>query len=604
MRAHRRSLVGFDIAALLAILATALLVYGQVVDHEFVAWDDSSYVSENQRVLQGLHWSNVVWAFSTFQLANWHPITLLSHMLDVSLWGANPGFHAAVNLGLHISNTLLIYSFFRRTSHKGAALFGAFTALFVSLLFAVHPLHVESVAWISERKDVLCAFFWLLAMHAYVGYAGRPSWPRYLEVTLWIALSMMSKPMAVTLPLALAILDWWPLQRTQGISQMIARRLLYEKLPWIAMALVVGVLTMNAQVNAMPALDLLDRVQVAIVAYSWYLEKTFWPSGLHFYYITESAWSAYRYLISLIVLLLISVYAFIWRKKLPAFTAGWLWFLLTLLPVVGFVKVGTQAWADRYTYLPHIGLFWMFASLVSISSVTFTRKVIAVCSFSFALLGMMWVAYGQVGSWRDTTTLYRQALLHNPSHYVALMGLANQALRQHEYAQARRYADQALSLSSGPALVRSMEALLGDVEFNSRNVSAAIKHYQRGAAIDPLDKTIRVKLGFAYIDAGHFTAAEASFREALQIDHDSVDALSGLGVALGLQERWSESVILLERGLSIAPENRGLLLNLAATALRSGDAAKAEKVYEALLSTNPTDPVVLDAISRLSKQKE
>lgn len=591
-----------DIAALLLIVGAVAGIYGQVLGHQFVAWDDTSYISENHRVLQGLTWHNVIWAFGSFQLSNWHPLTLLSHMIDVSLWGVRPGLHAFVNVAIHAINAFLLYLLSCRVSAelRHEPLPAWIAGVVLALFFAVHPLHVESVAWISQRKDLLCAFFWLLTLHAYLGYVRYPSSIRYFAVTLWIALALLAKPMAVTLPLVLLIFDWWPLRRTAVEWSPATRRLLYEKLPWLGLSLAVGSLTLMAQSQAMPSFSIAERAQVALVAYGWYIEKTFLPLGLHFYYLTEGAWDTGRLIVSLLVIALVTTVSYRWRKRRPEWLAGWLWFLLTLLPVVGFIKVGTQAWADRYAYVPHIGLFCLLIGLASTYLTTPTRRRLGGVLVA-AMVGWLYsISAMQVAVWKDTTTLYRHALAQNPAHYVALMGLANQALREKKYAVAEEFAKSALGLSGGPGLVRSMNGVLGEIALASGDISAAITHFESGRYADDIDDGIRTKLGFAYLTAGRFSDAESSFRDALKRNAESVEAMNGLGVVIGMQGRMTEAYNVFAAAVVLAPWHRGLRHNLAATVLQTGDVNLAKSIYRDLLAIYPDDGIAKKALADLS----
>ena len=574
--------------------------YGQVGGHEFVAWDDTSYVSENRRVLQGLHWNNVVWAFSTFQLSNWHPLTLLSHMADVSIWGLNPGRHAQTNVVLHGANSVLLYAFLRRVGFSLAAAGSArILAFSVAVLFAVHPLHVESVAWISERKDVLCAFFWLLALHAYIAYARRPTALAYAWVTLGVVLALLAKPMAVTLPAVFLILDALLLQRASHWRDPFVWRLLYEKLPWFFLAALVGVLTILAQTQAMPPFPPLERLQVALSAYGWYLEKTLWPSGLHFYYLTEAAWSPVRLVASICVLVAITGVVIRERTRHPDWLAGWLWFVVTLLPVVGFVKVGTQAWADRYAYLPHVGLFWMLASMGGCLLTGAWRRAVGGALLVACVIALTFLCLQQVAVWRDTATLYRHAVKQNDGHYVALMGLANHAFREKDFVAAKDYANRAMALSQGPGLIRAMRTLLGDVERAEGDSLSAINHYSIGRDADPLDDGVRVKLGFLLLSGGRLKEAEQAFREAIERSGEPADALNGLGVALSLQGDFTGAYTALRQGIALAPSHRGLRHNLATTALRAGDSALAQQSYRELLERFPDDVIARQALTKL-----
>jgi protein O-mannosyl-transferase len=590
------SSTAFDVVATALILLIVACLYFQVLGHQFVAWDDTSYVSENQRVMLGLDWSNVKWSFGTFQLSNWHPVTLLSHMLDVEIWGLRPGMHAATNVAIHMLNSVLVYFFFcRAVVYMQGGTLSKVPALLFALLFAVHPLHVESVAWISQRKDMLCALFWLLAMHAYLSYARRRSVLGYLLVTVSIALSLLSKPMAVTLPLILWTIDWWQLQRQGGSTWRSLAKLGLEKIPWLLLSAGVAYLTIVAQASAMPAFNSFERIQLAISAYGWYLGKTFLPTDLHFYYLAENAWDVSHFAFALPLLVLVSWLAYHCRTKRPEFLAGWLWYLITLFPVVGFIKVGTQSWADRYVFLIGVSV------AVSVAANPQIRKR-AIVSMIIFLLGLSWVAWRQISVWANTSTLYQNALLKEPRHYVAMMGLANHSIRIGDYAAARRLAVAALELSKGPSLVRSMQGVLGEVALSSGNLSEAIRHFESGRDAEKSSSEIRLKLGLAYMQAGKLSLAEAEYREVLRQDGSSVDGLNGLGVSLGLQERFDEAMQAMERAVKYAPKRRDIRRNFATLALQSGNLSKARDAYSELILLDPEDHKARAALAGLTNK--
>lgn len=585
--------------AVAAVIALGLALYAQVVTHGFVAWDDTSYVSENPVVAGGLGWSGVVWAFSDFQLSNWHPLTLLSHMLDVSLWGLCAGCHAATNAAIHVANSLLVFGLALRVGRLpgGRIAYVPQFALAVALLFVAHPLHVESVAWISERKDVLCAFFWLLAMHAYLGYAQTRAWSAYVTTSVFLICALMAKPMAVSLPLVLLIFDFWPLAR---LGRTPLPRLVVEKLPWFGMAALVAVLTMQAQTSAMPPLDLMDRIQIAVSAYGWYIEKTLWPAGLHFYYLTEGAWDFARTAVSAIAILAVSAVAWRLRERQPALLAGWAWFLLTLLPVVGFVKAGTQAWADRYAYMPHFGLFVAMVAVATNWAASRGRRQWLWGLFGVYLAGLAIVGERQVGVWRDTERLYQHALSEDRNHYVALMGLANLRLREGRVEEARQFAERALALSGGPGLVRAMNGVLGEVALRRGDLVSAISYLEKARDVESVDAGVVARLGTAYLRAGEWGRAEAAFREGIRRDPESVDARNGLAVVFGQQGRYADAEAQLRLALRKDPANRSLRHNLALVMIKAGDVDRAGALYRDLLRDYPDDVAARQGLARLN----
>jgi hypothetical protein len=345
----------------LALVAITLAVYLPVRQFGFVNFDDPDYVSANAHIAHGLTRAAVLWAFTTGYAANWHPLTWLSHMIDVQVFGVNAGPQHLVNLLLHVLNTLLLFGLLHRmTGARGRS-------AFVAALFAVHPLHVESVAWIAERKDVLSTLFWMLTMWAYVAYVRRPSWARYLGVAIAFALGLMAKPMLVTLPAVLLLLDVWPLGRT-GVTRLLRprRALVLEKLPLFALAAVSSVMTFLVQrrggaVSTVDQYPWASRVANALVEYVVYLGRMCWPARLSIFYPYSQSLPGWSVAGSLVLLVALSVAVFRAGGRRPYLVVGWLWYVVTLVPVIGLIQIGTQARADRYTYVPLIGIFIMAA---------------------------------------------------------------------------------------------------------------------------------------------------------------------------------------------------------------------------------------------------
>ncbi|CAN5872148.1 hypothetical protein BH18ACI5_BH18ACI5_23850 [soil metagenome] len=414
-----------------------LAVFGAVRRFEFVNWDDPSYILENANVLKGLTWETARWAIATGYSPYWHPVTWLSHLLDVSMFGLDAGAHHLTNLVLHIANTVLIFGLLRRmTGSEGKS-------AFVAAVFAVHPLHVESVAWVAERKDVLSTFFWALTLWAYLSYAKRPAPARYAAVMALFLLALMSKPMVVTLPVVLLLLDVWPLGRRDW------RRLLLEKLPLFAMSAATSVATVLIQnrVGAMATLDALPwhvRVSHAIAGYVAYLGMTVWPSHLAAFYPLRLApgWIVGTAAVSLMA---VTVTAYRYRGRYPYLLVGWIWYLVTISPVIGFLQAGEQARADRFMYVPLIGLLlivaWgvpdLLAGWTSLSGKA-RRQGPAAAAVTIILLNAV-VAHAQVQTWATSVTLWRHGIDATPDSYIAYENLA-QAVRE------RGQLDQALQL--------------------------------------------------------------------------------------------------------------------------------------------------------------
>lgn len=524
---------------LLAVLLIAgtWAVFWPVADHAFLNFDDPHYVVGNAEVRGGLTWRSVAWAFTTRHAANWHPLTWLSHMLDCQLFGLQAGIHHQVNVLFHAANVLLLFGVLRRMT--GAL----WRSAMVAALFALHPLHVESVAWVAERKDVLSTLFWLLTLGAYARYvsASRPevrgtcrksqicgtkaplslgSDSRTRRATLWyvitlilFALGLLAKPMLVTLPFVLLLLDYWPLERMKRARGLPGRnlwKLSVEKTPFFALSAASCAVTFWAQesggaVVTGEELPLTSRIANALVSYTRYLGKTIWPDPLAVYYVHPKAWPALTVCICGLVLLTLTVVAVKCARNRAYVAVGWFWYLGTLVPVIGLVQVGGQAMADRYTYVPLIGVFicvvWGIHEWVKHRPLWQTTGVVA---GSMILAGYAVMAAAQVRHWRNSETLFQHALRATPDNPVAHNSLGEALLQRGELA-------------------------------------GAIQHFEAAARLAPLNPTAYFFLGSAFIIQGDCEQAVGQFQTALQLKPDYAQAHLGLGQALGLQQKYPEA---------------------------------------------------------------
>ena len=435
----------WQIASVCIILAVVtIFVFRDVRTNDFVSMDDFSYVLENQQVHQGLTAQSIAWAFTTFYNSNWHPLTWISHMLDWRLYGNNPAGHHITNLCLHAANAIILFLLLLYiTGYMGRSAIVAF-------LFALHPAHVESVAWIAERKDVLCAFFWLATMFAYAWYVRKPSWKRFLWVICGFALGLMSKPMIVTLPFTLLLLDYWPFRRitfapqTRWFSSFC--KLCVEKWPLFIMAIISSVITFNAQraggsVAALQAIPFGQRICNAAISYCRYLRILFWPDPLTSYYYYDRAYiSVAATVLSILALTLVTYACWHFRKSRPYCITGWMWFLGTLVPVIGIIQVGDQAMAERYSYLPSIGIFlavvWLAADAVAnspkikVAAQLFAVAVIVACAIK---------TNAQVKVWKNSMTLFSHALLIDPRGERPNLRMGMAYATQGNLAEAEKY---------------------------------------------------------------------------------------------------------------------------------------------------------------------
>jgi len=417
-----------DVLLCLFLVVLTLAVYRQVQNFDFVNFDDHMYITENRHVKEGLTLKSTIWAFTTIHAANWHPLTWLSHMLDCQFFGMNSGRHHLTNLFFHITNSLLLFFVFRKMTGS------SWQSGFVAALFALHPLHVESVAWVSERKDVLSAFFWMLTMWSYVWYVEHPGINRYLLVLLFFILGLMAKPMLVTLPFVLLLLDFYPLSRFQfqqsddgNIFQQrsIYLRLVLEKLPLFVLAAISSAVTLYAQKRggAVMSLDVIPikvRIANALVSYIKYIEKMIYPSELAVLYPFQGMLPWWEITGAGLLLVSISFLAIRVIKQSPYYAVGWLWYIGTLVPVIGLVQIGRQSMADRYTYIPLIGLFIVIAWGVPEIVAQWRHRKILLTIFATVLLSiLMTVTWKHLRHWGNSITLFEHTLEVTSNNYLA-----------------------------------------------------------------------------------------------------------------------------------------------------------------------------------------
>jgi tetratricopeptide (TPR) repeat protein len=551
-----RAWVRFSSAA--ALVFAVLLIYGQAIRFPFVEWDDPFYLSRNPTVKAGLTAGGVAWAFTTNELANWHPLTWLSLMLDVQLGGPDAALPHATNLLLHALNALLLLLVLARATGRWLP------SWIVAALFAVHPLHVESVAWISERKGLLSTFFGLLAVAAYVGYAKRGGVRRYLLVSLCFAASLMAKPMLVTLPVLLLLLDRWPLCRFDAPTGPTRWRLFGEKLPLLALSAGSVALSLIAQeaggaMRPGESLALSARLANATVACVWYLQKLFVPTNLaalytHPYLPGGTPWSPTTVLASAALLLAISFVALRARRR-PYLLVGWLWYLISLTPTLGFVQLGYQPFADRYSYVPAIGiciaLTWGVLDLLRAADGgrRWLRALVgAAAGFSLLVLGL--AAWEQVATWRDSFTLFGRILAVSPQDPVAYFKLGN--LYRDERNPDGALANYREAIRIHPGFVKA-QINLGHELLKLHREAEAIPHFLEAAKSPYSEGKAHRYLGFAYYSLGHPAEAIPYFREAVRLDPDDAHGYNALGAVLEQTGANTEALEAYRKAASLDP---------------------------------------------------
>jgi len=554
------SLLGYSIG----LVTITLAVYAGVWSFGFVQFDDPQYVSANPHIADGLTWRGITWAFTAFYALNWHPVTWLSHMIDVQLFGLAPGPPHAINLLLHLANVLLLFRFLVSATAPGtlAPSLRVGACAFVAALFAVHPLHVESVAWISERKDVLSTLFWLLTMHAYVRYVRGPDARRYALLLICFAIGLMAKPMLVTLPLVLLLIDWWPLARMGGAGPVNARTLwplVREKLPLFALAAGASIATVVAQrlgyaVIRLEEIPLGLRVQNAIVSYAEYLHKMVWPTGLHMYYPYPASIPVWQVAAAAAALVAVTIVALVVAKKRPYVAVGWFWYVGTLVPVIGIVQVGRQALADRYTYVPLIGIFIIIAfGVAEFLSRRNAPKWLGVALALIVVVPNIVLARAQTQHWRNDQTLFAHAI------EVAARLDARRATIATQMLLAEGSTGQLQTLIFSQTAGRDdFQALarqyLGNLFARHNLLDDAVAMLQDAIRINPSVSEFHGELGTVYVRQGKLDAGIAEFREAVRLAPNSATAHRNLAVALAQAGKTDEAIRELQEVLRLQPD--------------------------------------------------
>jgi Flp pilus assembly protein TadD len=619
----------------LTLIVVTTAVYWQVKDYRFITFDDDDYVTENAYVRKGLTFKGLTWAFTTTHAHNWHPLTWLSHMLDVELFGLKPGWHHLMNLFFHVANTLLLFLILNRMTKA------LWQSAFVASLFALHPLHVESVAWVAERKDVLSTFFWMLTMGAYVYYVERPGIQRYPIVLLLFALGLMAKPMLVTLPFVLLLLDYWPLHRLQPVrheeyfpahaekSKKTAKKkqqaiekessdteakkaftdvryfswpylkpLLREKTPLFLLIVLFSATTLYAQQRVMKPMELYPlggRIANALISYVSYIGKMFWPEKLAIFYPYGNegilSWQAAGAALLLLAITALTV----WKaRRYPYLVVGWLWYLGTLVPVIGLVQVGLQTMADRYTYVPLIGIFIMIAWGVPDLLAKWRYRSNALIVSATAIIAILTaVTWFQVQHWKNDITLYGHAAAVTSNNWWAHynMGLSlshegktNEALPHFQKTLRIKPNDPQAYLNIGiisakngnteEAVSYFSRALqhkpdfdkahlnLGKIFLDGGNLDKAFFHIQEANRIKPQSPETHFNLAKVYVRNGDLDNAIMHYLKALTLKPDYAEAHNNLGIALARKGKINEAIEHFREALWIKPGFREAYTNL------------------------------------------
>ncbi|HBB15552.1 MAG TPA: hypothetical protein DCZ97_00600 [Syntrophus sp. (in: bacteria)] len=522
-----------------------LIVYWQVGRFDFIRYDEELYITENAHVLSGVSYDGFIWALTTLDAGNWHPLTWLSLMLDRELYGMNAGGYHWTSVILHMANGLLLFLVLIRMTGQ------LWQSGVVAGLFLIHPLHVESVAWVAERKDVLSGLFWMSSLCGYARYVEKPLVGRYLWVVLFFVLGLMSKPMVVTLPFVLLLLDYWPLGRMERSTVI---RLLYEKAPLFFLSAASSVITFIAQkegeaVASLQHLPFIDRLGNAVVAYARYLGKTVWPVHLSFFYPHPVAWPYGKILLSGSLLVLISILIWRRRKSTPSSAMGWLWFFGTLVPVIGLVQVGSQAMADRYTYIPLIGL-----SITAVwgSGEMFNgwryRKIFPLAVWGAILLALLPVSFSQTSHWKNSLALFKHAIEVTEENYLAHNNYGVILMDQKSYRRAAEHFLEAIRIK--PDYAEAHNNMGHIMTLHRKNDEAAV-FYREAIRIHPNDSGAKLRFADLLQKMGKSETAIAHYREALIRKPDDPVLHNNIAVALASFGKRDEAIEHLRRALEL-----------------------------------------------------
>jgi len=577
MRSYRR-----EITVCLLLTAAVIAAYGQMIHHDFINFDDGEYITDNPHVKTGLSKENIVWAFTAFHSNNWHPLTWLSHALDCQLFGLNPGMHHIVNLLLHIANSILLFLLFKFMTGE------LWQSAFVAALFALHPMHVESVAWASERKDVLGAFFWILTMLAYLRYVRQPKLSRYFLIILLFTAGLMAKPMLVTLPFVLLLTDYWPLKRL--IIKEKYYSILYEKLPLFFFAAASGIVTIFAQksggqVRSLDTFPLGIRIGNSLISYIKYILKLIYPQNLAFHYPYPDPFPVGQAMIAGFVLIALSVSIIRQRQQRPYLLMGWLWYLGTLVPVIGLVQVATQAYSDRYSYIPFIGLSliiaWGIADLME--KWTHRRIILGIAS---GLLLIIWTvaSYIQTSYWKNSIRLFTHTLNVTENNYLAHNSLGAALEEQGRLDEAISNFREALQIKpDGTQAYYNMGVALE----KQGKYDDSLKYLSEAVRFKPDFVNALYNLGIALKRRGDIQGAAKYFSQAVRLRPDFTDAHNNLGTALSLMGKNDEAIRHYHESIRLRPDYAEAYNNLG-TALKSqGKYESAMQSYQKALEINP-----------------
>lgn len=584
----------------LGLAVVTLGIYAQVAGHQFITLDDDQYIRDNVMVNRGITFSRIAWAFTTFYQANWHPLTWISHMIDSQLFGMNAGGHLLVNALIHVANTLLLFWFLLRTTRA------RWPSAVVAALFALHPLHVESVAWAAERKDTLSTFFGLLSLIAYARYAEARSKSWYAGAVISLVLGLLAKPTLVTWPFVMLLLDYWPLRRFQGSEVAsrwsVVRGLVLEKIPLFLIVTASSVVTMIAQARGGTVRTFTDapiglRLSNALVSYAKYVLLAFWPNDLGVYYpFPPTGITSWQIIGAALLLIAITALCISQWKNRPYLIVGWLWFVGTLVPVIGFVQVGGQTMADRYFYIPSIGLFT--ATVFGVASLVQTRRIarpLRVGTVALVLLILATLTNAQIRRWHDSVTLFQHTLLVTPPNFPLEYNLAHVLGEQGKYDEAGAHFQKALEIRPD-----FFDALLnmGVTRAQQGQTEEAIGYFRRAITVQPGSAKAHAGVGVALAKQNRLEGAFDELSKASELDPSDADVHTNLGLVLARLGKIQDSIDELHQAVWLRQNSAEAHNNLGLVLFASGKVRESIPEFETALRLKPDLKVAADNLRR------
>jgi protein O-mannosyl-transferase len=592
---HRAALLG------ILIFSIVLVAHFPAVFNDFINFDDPEYVYGNEHVVKGLTGSSIVWAFRSLKMGFWHPATWLSLMVDSQIFGARAfGFHLT-NVVLHAANAVLVFALLCQLTRS------QWRSALVAVLFGIHPLHVEPVAWIAERKELLAAFFGLAALIAYGRYATkiaaeqRPPNSKlgYFSALGLFALSLMSKAMWITLPAMLLLIDWWPLKRISlfvgegrtgnGLRAFVRSKVVWEKIPFAALAIGCGIVTFVAQqqMNAVRGANQISfsgRAANAIHSSAIYLQQMVWPSGLTIFYPLPNIVPFWAVVVSGLLVFVVSFFAIKFAARVPSLLFGWFWYLITLLPVIGLVQVGIQAHADRYAYVPLIGIFVALVWLIPQNGIWADLRPGVVTIFCVLLAVSFVLTRHQLGFWKNSEVLFRHALAVDQNNELAHNNLAAALASHGRFQEAATHLRRAVALKPKDAKAR---ANLGITLVNLGNMREAIPQLQQALVLNPSNSLAYENLGFAFLNRGDLGGAVLHLQRAIQLEPDYAVAYRNLGIAVGSQGNLSGAIGYFQKAIALDPNDLEARYNLGVAYASLGRTAEAIAEYRKVIASEP-----------------